>query len=472
MSNVLMGSLDGDLKKIAFDVGHVKRILPLSSANVVHSDNGTFYLEWDGGVYPVECGPQPNIKPYFIVLNSSEAFNVSDHRMLFEVSELPNNLVMGTDIEGDEHLCVRHSSVPASSRAPKAMNLCLEKVEARLESGDISSEELQDVKNMIKNLRNGHFFEELTSEFSGKIKEIAVELIDFRRDIKKRIEPGILEIASKDIPEASNQLEGINDTLEKSTMKIMDINEEQMDLADSQVARLRAVLDRGTAEDSSHRWERAGAILLEMKELGSRLPEEARQVMDFVMPGLDAGRELMAQDPDIPAVEAALSEGLITMEELSRDVGPADEAARSLGELCGRLKELFHEKGPGEHGEDVSGDNPGPDVEALEQALKNQVDVLRTIGGLCLKMMEPLSFQDLVGQRIQRIIQLVKTMEMRIEDLIISFGIKMRRHKEDPAIPFEDLDREVEHYKSFLKGPQSEGEGLDQEGIDALLATL
>ncbi len=472
MSNVLMGSLDGDLKKIAFDVSHVKRILPLSRANIVHSDNGTFYLEWDGGVYPVDCGPQPNVKPYFIVLDSSEAFNVSDHRMLFEVSDLPNNLVMGTDIEGHEHLCVRHSSIPASARAPKNMHLCLEKVGARLESGDMSSEELQDVKNMIKNLRNGHFFEELTSEFSGKIKEIAIELIDFRRDIKKRIEPGIVEIASKDIPEASNQLEGINDTLEKSTMKIMDINEEQMDLADSQVARLQSVLGRAAAVDSSHRWDGAGAILLEMKELGSRLPEEARQAMDFLMPGLDAGRELMVQDRDIRSVEAALSEGLITMEELSRDVGPDDEAARRLGELCDRLKEFFDENGSGENRGNGPDDDTGPDAKALEQALKEQVDVLRTIGGLCLKMMEPLSFQDLVGQRIQRIIRLVKTMEIRIEDLIISFGIKMKRHKEDPAISFEDLDREVEHYKSVLKGPQSEGEGLDQEGIDALLATL
>ena len=87
-------------------------------------------------------------------------------------------------------------------------------------------------------------------------------------------------------------------------------------------------------------------------------------------------------------------------------------------------------------------------------------------------MMEPLSFQDLVGQRIQRIIRLVKTMEMRIEDLIISFGIKMQRHKENPAMTFEELDKEVAQYKSDLKGPQSDGEGLDQGEVDALLASL
>jgi hypothetical protein len=87
---------------------------------------------------------------------------------------------------------------------------------------------------MIKKLKEGEFFELLTMEFSGKIKEVAKELIDFRKDIQSKIEPDIVEIASKDIPEASNQLEGINETLEKSTMKIMDINDAQMELAQNQ----------------------------------------------------------------------------------------------------------------------------------------------------------------------------------------------------------------------------------------------
>jgi hypothetical protein len=63
-------------------------------------------------------------------------------------------------------------------------------------------------------------------------------------------------------------------------------------------------------------------------------------------------------------------------------------------------------------------------------------------------------------------------MEVRIEDMIISFGIKIQKHKENPDISYEDLNREVEQFKSELKGPQRGGEGLDQKGIDDLLASL
>jgi chemotaxis regulatin CheY-phosphate phosphatase CheZ len=86
--------------------------------------------------------------------------------------------------------------------------------------------------------------------------------------------------------------------------------------------------------------------------------------------------------------------------------------------------------------------------------------------------MEPLSFQDLVGQRIQKIIRLVKSMETRIEELIISFGIKIQKHREDPSRTFEELKKDVEAFKSDLKGPQNEGEGLKQDDIDQLLASL
>ena len=87
-------------------------------------------------------------------------------------------------------------------------------------------------------------------------------------------------------------------------------------------------------------------------------------------------------------------------------------------------------------------------------------------------MMEPLSFQDLVGQRIQRIINLVKSMEVKIEELIVSFGIKLKKYKEDPEITYEELNKDVDKFMYELKGPQREGKGLDQTAIDELLNSL
>jgi len=111
----------------------------------------------------------------------------------------------------------------------------------------------------------------------------------------------------------------------------------------------------------------------------------------------------------------------------------------------------------------------------LEDAIKvieEQVHVLKMIEERSLKMMAPLSFQDLVGQRIQRIIKLVRSMENRIEEIIVSFGIRLKKYKEDPSRSYEEMNRDVALYLSELKGPQRSGEGLNQEAIDNILESL
>ena len=243
----------------------------------------------------------------------------------------------------------------------------LKNINDKSETGELSNDDIKDLKDVIARLKKGEFFELLSMEFSGKIKEIAKELIEFRKDIQTKIEPDIVEIASIDIPEASNQLEGINDTLEESTMKIMDINEVQMEIAGLQQKKL--------------------SDILEGKNLG-------------------------------------------------------DETGLSIS------------------------------TEQAIKAIEEQIEVLNDIRNRALNMMEPLNFQDLVGQRIQRIIMLVRSMEVRIEELIVSFGIKLKKHKEDPTKSYEELNRDVYAYMTELKGPQRNGEGLDQASIDDLLDSL
>ena len=367
MDNIVMGNLDGDLKRIAFDMQDIKQIIHRDRANLVFSDNGTgLYLEVDGHVSPVQGNhDKETIKSYFIVLNSGATLNTSDYQILFNVKELENHLIKGTDSSGREHLCQMYRTV-SENRIDPNENI-INELDEKLRTGDLSEGDTDAIKDMIHKLRDGEFFELLTMEFSGKIKDVAKELIDFRKDIQKKLEPEIVEIASKDIPEASNQLGGINETLEDSTMKIMDINEDQMETANKQ----------------------------------------------------------------LKVVESFLNNN-----------GHPDETAMSI---------------------------------SLDDALgiiAQQRDVLKEIEGSSLKMMEPLSFQDLVGQRIQKIIKLVRSMELRIEELIVSFGIRLQKHKEDPTKTYAELNYDVEAYMMDLKGPLRAGEGLDQAGIDDLLANL
>jgi chemotaxis regulatin CheY-phosphate phosphatase CheZ len=362
MQNMMMGSLDGNNDRVAFDVNLLERIIPRETTAVVRlPENSGAVIEVDKRKYAL-VGPSGHngVKPYFLLLRNGYAFNVNDYRLLFGVKRLPGDLISGVDASGQEVRCPRWK--PEEGEGPSVYENHSAELEGKLRAVNETLEELKDLKETFTKIKNGEFFESLAMELSGKIKEAAQEFIDFRNDFGQRIEPEIVRIAASDIPEASNQLEGINETLEESTMKIMDINEELMTLADESLSALETALSKKNAADS----------------IGRR----ARKV------------------------------------------------------------------------------------------LESQAAALKKMKSLSLNMMEPLSFQDLVGQRIQRIIHLVKSMEVRIEDMIISFGLKMRRHREDPEKTFEDLRKEVERYKSDLKGPQRQGEGMDQAQIDELLATL
>jgi chemotaxis regulatin CheY-phosphate phosphatase CheZ len=462
MHNMIMGNLDGDLEKIAFDPTEIKQILNRQKVNaVVTGDNAELFLEVDGAVIPVVQSGNRKVHPFFIILHSMEAFNVSDYQVLFDVHAVPDDFVRGLDVNGQEHLCRSHQP---SDVVPQALSV----------EGEGGLEEIDELKNMIKNLKNNRFFEALTTEFSGKLKDIARELIDFRQDLHKRIEPEIVEIAERDIPEASNQLEGINETLEKNTMKIMDINDEQMETANRQLEEIRAVLEGPGSEGDTVDLDRSAAIRIieEIREQAPRLPEEAGQVISFLMPDMEKGLEMLRSKAGGEELKALMTEPIATVKDLVVDFGDGEECMARLAELGSEFEGLLS----GCNGLQEGG-NGGKVAEtlSLEEALdliQRNKNALNKVSSLSLSMMEPLSFQDLVGQRIQRIIKLVKTMETRIEDLIISFGIKLQRHREDPSRSFEDLDRDVEVYKSELKGPQREGDGLEQDDIDALLDSL
>ena len=83
-----------------------------------------------------------------------------------------------------------------------------------------------------------------------------------------------------------------------------------------------------------------------------------------------------------------------------------------------------------------------------------------------------MSFQDLTGQRIRRILGLVQQMEERLQQMVVSFGIKIAEKEKNPRVTEKELDLAVAKKQSELAGPQKEGYGLDQAGIDDLLASI
>ncbi|MBU2547616.1 MAG: protein phosphatase CheZ [Proteobacteria bacterium] len=92
------------------------------------------------------------------------------------------------------------------------------------------------------------------------------------------------------------------------------------------------------------------------------------------------------------------------------------------------------------------------------------LDQVKSSQDRVMKIFEEMSFQDLTGQRIKRIVTLVQAIEGTVQEMLVSLGDRFTR--EEPG-----TERKSEE-EPLLKGPQKSGQGLDQSAIDDLLKSL
>ncbi len=248
---------------------------------------------------------------------------------------------------------------------------------ADLADGQLSSDQIEELIGFFEQAlsnSSGHsddnFFKNLSSDMTGGLKELALLIINFRRDLRSRICPEITDLAVNQIPEAADQLEGIIETTEVAANKIMD----NLDSMQGQT-------------------DQMGLILKSLKN----------------------------------------------------------------GDL------------------DLSGDKACLDpqtVEAITPLIKYMQSDIQKHDSLISDSFIQMSFQDLTGQRIKRIMTLVTHMEQRLKELIISFGIQLTEHEKNPHISEAELQQTIKDKVTELSGPQRAGQGLDQSGIDDLLMNL
>jgi chemotaxis protein CheZ len=216
-----------------------------------------------------------------------------------------------------------------------------------------------------------HFFKGLAYEMSSSVKDLALMIIDFRRDLKSRIHPDITDLTQKYIPQTADQLEGIIETTEQAANKIMD-NLEAMQVD----------------------CENMAAILSDLK--GGKI--------------------------SLPAGDGS-------------EIEPNS-------------------------------------TEALAPLIQHLTTIIDANTAMIADSFVQMSFQDLTGQRIKRIMSLVSQMESRLQKMVVSFGIKVAEKERNPDISDTELAQAVAEKESELAGPQKTGCGLDQAGIDDLLANI
>ena len=247
---------------------------------------------------------------------------------------------------------------------------------AEIVNNKLSSDQLKELEDFFRqafsnSLGDDDFFKSFAYEMTGELKDLAVLVIDFKNDMRSKIKPEITDIATKFIPQATDQLEAIIETTEEAANKIMD-----------------------NLETMQGQTEKIKDIFTSLKDGELQLPEGEKICIDS------------------RTIEAVL-----------------------------------------------------PLVSYMESNAQNYMSLISD-------SFVQMSFQDLTGQRIKRIITLVSQMEGKLKDMLVAFGIKLTKHEKNPDITNEELQKAVEEKVIELAGPQKSGQGLDQTDIDDLLAGL
>ncbi|MDR1577581.1 MAG: protein phosphatase CheZ [Deltaproteobacteria bacterium] len=127
---------------------------------------------------------------------------------------------------------------------------------------------------------------------------------------------------------------------------------------------------------------------------------------------------------------------------------------------------------------------PKADRDAIISSVTTFDTLIKNTSHHLTKIMEALSFQDLSGQRIKKIVNLISDIQVQLLSLLVSVDSKIKAHKDSPtqSRPKEETDKvaqaEVDRMlekltaePSVMKGPGADNR-LDQSAVNDLLAGL
>ncbi|MDL2316888.1 protein phosphatase CheZ [Desulfovibrio sp. OttesenSCG-928-A18] len=197
------------------------------------------------------------------------------------------------------------------------------------------------------------------------------------------------------------------------------------------------------------------------KEIDSASKEEAG-------PGMPAGKS--APDTDSVHTQKLFSDAARQIEEIMQTTFNATE---KIMETVERLLEQQEEAGTIIAA--LEGAGNGPAAAANEKALARLDGLNQELAASLTDIITELSFQDLTGQRLKKVVSAINSIRETVFDLYVSTGIMLKSREEEPEKDLtqiaEESKRKVEEIKkSELKGPSSSA--ASQDDVDDLLASL
>ena len=219
----------------------------------------------------------------------------------------------------------------------------------------------------------------------------------------------------------------------------------------------------------------AGSIFLDQILPIEGTMEEKEEIVEEAVPPPEVPEQEETSDPaQASGLPAEKIQELLTL--IDENIGLIREEIDHVGEDSDT------------EGDDQTEDETLPTQTAITEEDHHQIvnvvrssdEIIKRIISHITRIMESLSFQDLSGQRILKIVRLISNVQLQLLSLLVSFGAKLKKKQEEESITSteteglaqQEVDKMMERVTaSSLKGPASESR-LDQDAVDNMLAEM
>lgn len=175
-----------------------------------------------------------------------------------------------------------------------------------------------------------------------------------------------------------------------------------------------------------------GSMQSFFKALDSSVYTELREISEYITGAKDEIRNLQASDINTNRIPEA-------GKELDAIVQATEQATETIMEQAEGLMA-----------------SEATDLEAYQAEVNDAL----------LQIFEACSFQDITGQRISKVVEVLNFIDHRVARLAEVIG----SHGEPGELTVEEAEREKRKEELLLHGPQSDGDAISQDEVDKMLS--
>ena len=198
---------------------------------------------------------------------------------------------------------------------------------------------------------------------------------------------------------------------------------------------------------------------------------------------MDAGQSSIFLEQTIPLevppieeieveIKAAAGPGAAVSGAADPAIGEVKELLAESLEMLAALPEVHRGKQLTAEGRTMTLD----DQRDIFQRIEDAFGITSTISSDVAKIAESLSFQDLSGQQIMKIIKLLSDFQIQLLALVVSFGSQLKHKERNKDITVEESKKlaqeDVDSYITKLSGEGHPGGVLDQGTVNRMLEEM